>query len=157
LEVMVELVREAGNRMPQQMGQSFTIVGGLVLGDVAVQAGIVSPMMVVVVGLTALGAYAIPNYEAALVTRMIRFPMLIITSVFGIVGTLWFTLLVTAHLATLESFSVPYLSPFAQGAYQEWKDTFIRTPSFTHRARPATYGSPLGWLSRMRRKRFYPS
>jgi hypothetical protein len=59
MELMVELVREAGNRMPHQMGQSYTIVGGLVIGDIAVNAGIVSPMMVVAVGLTALGAFAI--------------------------------------------------------------------------------------------------
>ena len=98
MELMVELVREAGNRMPQQMGQSYTIVGGLVIGDIAVNAGIVSPMMVVAVGLTALGAFAIPNYEAAFVTRMIRFPMLMATSFFGIIGTLGFALILCAHV-----------------------------------------------------------
>ena len=84
--------------MPQQMGMSFTVVGGLVIGDIAVQAGIVSPIMVVVVGVTALGAFAIPNYEAAFVTRMIRFPMLLVTAILGIVGTLAFALLILARL-----------------------------------------------------------
>ncbi|MCL6516291.1 spore germination protein [Alicyclobacillus sp.] len=151
MEFMVELVREAGNRMPQQMGQSFTVVGGLVLGDIAVQAGIVSPMMVVVVGLTALGAFAIPNYEAAFVTRMVRFPMLMATSVFGVVGLLWFTLLLFAHLCCLKSFGVPYLTPFAQVAYADWLDSLLKAPTRLSILRPATYWSPGGW----RRRRWY--
>ncbi|MBX6353316.1 MAG: spore germination protein [Thermoflavifilum sp.] len=153
MEFMVELVREAGNRMPQQMGQSFTVVGGLVLGDIAVRAGIVSPMMVVVVGLTALGAFAIPNYEAAFVTRMIRFPMLMVTSLFGVVGTLWFTLIVFAHLSSLKSFGVPYLTPFAQAAYPDWLDTFWRAPAQRSILRPATYWSLNSWARRRRMAR----
>ncbi|MCL6633784.1 MAG: spore germination protein [Alicyclobacillus herbarius] len=151
MELMVELVREAGNRMPQQMGQSFTVVGGLVIGDIAVQAGIVSPMMVVVVGLTALGAFAIPNYEAAFVTRVIRFPMLMATSLFGIVGMLLFTLLIVAHLSTLKSFGVPYLTPFAEAEYIEWIDTFVRGPIQISVIQPGSYWSPRSWL----RRRYY--
>ncbi|QSO48826.1 spore germination protein [Alicyclobacillus mengziensis] len=150
MEVMVELVREAGNRMPQQMGQSYTIVGGLVIGDIAVQAGIVSPIMVVAVGLTALGAFAIPNYEAALVTRMIRFPMLIATSLFGIIGTLGFALIFLAHLSTLKSFGVPYLTPFGQLSLPDLKDTFARPPVQVTTLRPAAYLSPRSWLGRAR-------
>lgn len=152
MEAMVELVREAGNRMPQQMGQSYSIVGGLVIGDIAVQAGIVSPMMVVAVGLTALGAFAIPNYEAAFVTRMIRFPMLIATSLFGIIGTLGFTLALVAHLSTLKSFGVPYLSPFGQMFLPDFTDTLVRAPVQLSTSRPSTYYSPSGWLRRARYK-----
>ncbi|PWI58906.1 spore germination protein [Sulfoacidibacillus thermotolerans] len=148
MEIMVELVREAGNRMPQQMGQSYTIVGGLVIGDMAVQAGIVSPIMVVAVGLTALGAYAIPNYEAAFVTRMIRFPMLLTTSIFGIVGTIAFTLMLFAHLCTLRSFGVPYLTPFVQMAGPDLHDSLIRAPLQFSEKRPGTYWSPRKWLRR---------
>lgn len=150
MEMMVELVREAGNRMPQQMGQSYTIVGGLVIGDIAVQAGIVSPIMVVAVGLTALGAFAIPNYEAAFITRMIRFPMLIATSLFGIIGTLGSALILLAHLSTLKSFGVPFLSPFGQMAIPDLKDTLIRTPVQLTTTRPATYLSPRSWFGRGR-------
>lgn len=150
MEIMVELVREAGNRMPQQMGQSYTIVGGLVIGDIAVQAGIVSPIMVVAVGLTALGAFAIPNYEAALVTRMIRFPMLLATSLFGIIGTLGFALILLAHLSTLKSFGVPYLTPFGQMAVQDLKDTLVRPPVQLTKSRPATYLSIRSWFGRAR-------
>jgi hypothetical protein len=153
MEAMVELVREAGNRMPQQMGQSYSIVGGLVIGDIAVQAGIVSPIMVVAVGLTALGAFAIPNYEAAFVTRMIRFPMLLATSLFGIIGTLVFTLALIAHLSTLKSFGVPYLTPFGQMFLPDFGDTLVRAPLQLSTARPVTYASPGGWLRRARYRR----
>jgi hypothetical protein len=148
MELMVELVREAGNRMPQQMGQSYTIVGGLVIGQIAVQAGIVSPMMVVAVGLTALGAYAIPNYETAFVTRMIRFPMLMATALFGMIGLLGFSLILIAHLCTLKSFGVPFLSPFAQMIGPDFQDTVVRKPVHLSTSRPATYWSPRGWLRR---------
>lgn len=160
MEVMVELVREAGNRMPQQMGQSFTIVGGLVIGDIAVQAGVVSPIMVVAVGLTALGAFAIPNYEAAFVTRMVRFPMLLMTAMFGVIGTLGFALVLIAHLCTLKSFGIPYLTPFTQLALLDWQDTLIRGPVQLSTTRPATYWSPRAWLGRGRykkRKEYAPS
>ncbi|MFB5188760.1 spore germination protein [Alicyclobacillus fastidiosus] len=150
MELMVELVREAGNRMPQQMGQSYTIVGGLVIGDIAVQAGIVSPTMVVAVGLTALGAYAIPNYEAAYVTRMIRFPMLMATSIFGIIGILGFSLILLAHLSSLKSFGVPYLSPFAQMVGPDFQDSVLRNPVQWSASRPATYWSPKALLRRAR-------
>lgn len=150
MELMVELVREAGNRMPQQMGQSYTIVGGLVIGDIAVQAGIVSPTMVVAVGLTALGAYAIPNYETAYVTRMIRFPMLMATSIFGIIGILGFALILLAHLATLKSFGVSYLSPFAQMTGPDFQDAIVRNPVKLSTSRPATYLSPKALLRKAR-------
>ncbi|CAM3947976.1 spore germination protein [Alicyclobacillus pomorum] len=148
MELMVELVREAGNRMPHQMGQSYAIVGGLVIGNIAVQAGIVSPMMVIAVALTALGAFAIPNYEAAFVTRMIRFPMLMATSLFGIIGTLGFALILCAHLSTLKSFGVPYLTPFSQMNVPDLKDTLVRPPVQVTTSRPATYWSPRSWLRR---------
>lgn len=145
IEAMVELLREAGNRMPKPLGPALGIVGGLVVGDIAVRAGLVSPFMVIVVGLTALGSFAIPSYEAALTTRILRFPMMVITGLFGIVGMILFILLVFAHLCSLKSFGVPYLTPFGQLAYGDWADTFIRGPTrYLARRRPGTYALPGG-------------
>lgn len=144
MEAMVELLREAGTRMPKPMGQALGIVGGLVIGDIAVKAGIVSPIMVIVVGMTALGSFAIPSYEAALTTRMIRFPMVIITSLFGITGMLAFILLLFAHLCNLRSFGVPYLTPFAQLDYRDWRDTVVRAPVRYLLWRPGAYSGRRG-------------
>lgn len=144
MEAMVELLREAGNRMPKPLGQALGIVGGLVIGDMAVRAGLVSPIMVIVVGLTALGAFAIPSYEAALPTRMIRFPMVIVTGMFGITGLLTFILVIIAHLCTVRSFGVPYLTPLAQLTYREWFDTIVRAPVRYLLRRPSTYSGYVG-------------
>ncbi len=144
MEAMVELLREAGTRMPKPMGGALGIVGGLVIGDIAVKAGIVSPIMVIVVGLTALGSFSIPSYEMALTTRILRFPMVIITGLFGITGMLGFMLLVWAHLCNLRSFGVPYLTPIAQLAYREWRDTLIRAPIRSLLHRSGTYRGRLG-------------
>lgn len=139
MEGMVELLREAGTRMPKPLGQALGIVGGLVIGDIAVKAGIVSPIMVIVVGMTALGSFAIPSYEAALAMRMVRFPMVLATGLFGITGMLVFVLLLFAHLCNLHSFGVPYLTPLAQLSYREWKDVLIRAPIRYLLHRPGTY------------------
>lgn len=139
MEAMVELLREAGTRMPKPMGQALGIVGGLVIGDIAVKAGIVSPIMVIVVGMTALGSFAIPSYEAALTTRMLRFPLVLVTGIFGITGTVACVLLLFAHLCTLKSFGIPYLTPLAQLSYSEWGDTLVRAPVRALLQRPATF------------------
>lgn len=144
MESMVELLREAGNRMPKPLGQSLGIVGGLVIGDMAVRAGIVSPIMVIVVGLTALGSFAIPSYEAALTTRLVRFPLMLATGLFGITGLLACALLIYAHLCTLRSFGVPYLTPLSQLAYREWLDSLVRAPARFLLRRPATYTGQSG-------------
>lgn len=145
MESMVELLREAGHRMPRVLGSSLGIVGGLVIGDLAVRAGVVSPIMVVVVGLTALGSFAIPSYEAAVTTRMLRFPMMIITGLFGIAGMILFILVIFGHLCGLKSFGVPYLTPFGQLAYPEWADTLIRGPiRYLARQKTGTYTARSG-------------
>ena len=144
MEAMVELLREAGTRMPKPLGQALGIVGGLVIGDIAIKARVVSPIMVIVVGLTALGSFAIPSYEAALTTRMLRFPMVIITGLFGITGLTGFVLLIFAHLCTLRSFGVPYLTPLAQLSYREWGDTLVRAPVRYLLHRPGTYTRRVG-------------
>lgn len=144
MEAMVELLREAGSRMPKSLGQALGIVGGLVIGDIGIKARIVSPIMVIVVGLTALGSFAIPSYEAALTTRMLRFPMVLVTGLFGITGLVAFVLLIFAHLCTLRSFGVPYLTPLAQLSYREWGDTLVRAPVRSLIHRPGTYAGRIG-------------
>lgn len=139
MEAMMELLREAGIRLPRPVGQPMAIVGGLVMGELAVRANLVSPIMVVLVGLTGLGSFALPSYEAALATRILRFPLVIFTGMFGITGTVFFVLVLAAHLCTLRSLGVPYLTPFAQAAARDWLDTLIRAPVRWLTHRPETY------------------
>lgn len=128
MEATFEILREAGLRLPQQMGQAVSIVGGLVIGQAAVQAGIVSQAMVIIVALTGISSFAIPAYNAAGSGRLLRFPLMLIASVFGLPGILAGLSIILIHLSGLRSFGVNYLDPFVSADISVYSDTIIRTP-----------------------------
>ncbi|MEC0208402.1 spore germination protein [Paenibacillus ehimensis] len=128
MEVSIEILREAGLRLPKPIGQTIGIVGGLVIGEAAVQAGIVSSIMVIVVAITAISSFAIPQYSAGIALRIIRFGTMFSAAIFGLYGVILFFLLVCSHLAKLKSFGIPYLSPAAPYRLGDWKDFVLRAP-----------------------------
>lgn len=136
MEISLELLREAGIRLPGPIGQTIGIVGGLVIGDAAVRAGIVSPIMVIVVALTAIAGFIIPTYSLSFGLRITRFFLMIFASILGLYGLTIGLLLVLGHLATLTSFGVSYLSPWAPFDYQDIKDSIIRAPWHIDKKRP---------------------
>jgi len=113
MEVTFEILREAGIRLPRQVGQTISIVGALVIGDAAVRAGIVSPVMVIVVSMTAIASFTTPAYDLAITVRMIRLPMIILAGVLGLYGIMAGILALLIHACSLKSFGVPFTSPFA--------------------------------------------
>ncbi len=128
LEAAMEILREATVRMPKQVGGALSIVGVLVVGQAAVEAGFVSPITVVVIALTSIGSFATPSYNMAIGFRMLRFPLLIITGLFGFYGLMLGLLFTCNHLLSLKSFGVPYLSPIAPANFGGLKDTIFRAP-----------------------------
>lgn len=128
MEAAMEILREATVRMPKQVGGALSIVGVLVIGQAAVEAGFVSPITVVVIALTTIGSFATPAYNMAIGFRMTRFPLLLLTGVFGFYGLMLGLLFINNHLLSLKSFGVPYLSPLAPLNFGGLKDTFIRAP-----------------------------
>ena len=112
LELSFELIREAGVRIPGALGNAMGIVGGLIVGSAAVEANLVSPIVVMVVALTALGSLAIPNEEFASAFRMLKYFFLFLGGYLGIFGIVVGVYLTVSHLAGLLSFGMPYLSPF---------------------------------------------
>ena len=86
MEVTFELLREAGVRLPRQVGQAVSIVGALVIGDAAVSAGLVSPSMVIVVAITAISSFAMPSYPGAIVLRLLRFVFMFLAGTLGLFG-----------------------------------------------------------------------
>lgn len=136
LELVMEILREATIRLPQQIGGALSIVGVLVIGEAAVQAGFVSPITVVVVALTTIGSFATPAYNAAIAFRMLRFPLMILAGLFGLYGVTIGLILITNHMIALESFGVPYLSPILPGGGAGWKDTISRSPVWRMNNRP---------------------
>ncbi|QGQ97687.1 spore germination protein [Paenibacillus psychroresistens] len=131
LEVTFEGLREAGVRLPKQIGQAVSIVGGLVVGQAAVQAGIVSAPMVIVVSLTGIASFAIPRYNFSLAFRILRFPMILLAGMFGLYGIAVGLLIILVHLSGLKSFGVPYLFPTAPVSLQGLKDALFRAPLWT--------------------------
>lgn len=141
MELVLEMLREAGLRLPSPLGQTIGIVGGIVIGQAAVQAGIVSNIMVIVVALTAISSFIIPNLELLGGIRLIRFPVMFIASIFGMVGIVISIMVIVVHLISLESLGVPYGSPLTPLYLSDMKDTFIRLPRWLMLNRPQSVGS----------------
>ncbi len=137
LEISIEILREAGIRLPKPIGPAMGIVGGLIIGDAAVNAGIVSPFLVIVVAVTAISSFSIPMYSAGITLRLLRFAGMIFAAILGMFGTILFFLLICSHLTRLKSFGVPYLTPVSPFRPRDWKDLFFRVPLAMMKRRPA--------------------
>jgi spore germination protein len=136
MELSIEILREAGLRLPKPIGPAMGIVGGLIIGEAAVQAGIVSPILVIVVAVTAISSFTIPQYSAGIALRMLRFAAMFCAAAFGMYGVVLFFLFLCAHLVKLKSFGVPYATPAVVIHWSDWKDFFVRMPLKMMRTRP---------------------
>ena len=131
MELSFELLREAGVRLPGAMGNTIGIVGGLIIGQAAVDANLVSPIVVIVVAFTALCSFAIPNEEFAFSFRILKFLMIGLSAWLGFFGFLIGLFGILVHLASLKSFDTPYLTPYVSpglNGYQDEKDAMVRFP-----------------------------
>ncbi|MBR6812706.1 MAG: spore germination protein [Oscillospiraceae bacterium] len=110
-----EVLIEAGLRLPRNIGQTVSIIGGLIVGQSAVEAKLVSPVMVIVIAAAGITGFTVPNQDLAAALRLWRFVFVVLASLSGLfglaMGTAWFIL----RLADIESFGVAYLSPFSEG------------------------------------------
>jgi spore germination protein len=136
LEIAIEILREAGIRLPKPIGPAMGIVGGLIIGEAAVQAGIVSPFLVIVVAVTAISSFAIPMYSAGITLRLLRFAGMMFAAPLGMFGTIIFFLFLCSHMTKLESFGVPYVTPFSPFRISDWKDLYLRAPLSLMNLRP---------------------
>lgn len=136
LELTFELLREAGVRLPTIIGGVVGIVGGLVIGQAAVEAGIVSPIMVIIVAVTAISSFSIPDYGFSNAFRLFRFLLIFAAGFLGLYGMILGLLLMLGHLVRLKSFGTPYLSPFVVFTASDLKDTMVRLPIFMMKNRP---------------------
>lgn len=138
--LVFEILREAGTRMPRTIGQAVSIVGTLIIGDAAISAGLTSPAMVIVTALTGLAVFAIPTPELAIALIPIRFFLLVLGAIIGLLGIMLATIALIAYLASLRSFGVPYLSPLAPLSPRDLKDVGIRAPWWMMIMRPRLIG-----------------
>ncbi|WP_019155038.1 spore germination protein [Robertmurraya massiliosenegalensis] len=136
MEIAFELMREAGVRMPKPVGQAVSIVGSLVIGQAAVQAGVVSPFMVIIVALTGISSFAIPNYAASFSIRLIRFVLLIASGTMGLLGFATAFAFLAIHAMSLRSFGESYLAPATPFKPSDQKDFIFRAPLWTMDEQP---------------------
>lgn len=140
MEISFEALREAGVRLPKAVGQAVSILGALVVGQAAVQAGIVSAPMVIVVSITGIASFAIPKFNAAISVRLLRFPLMLIASIFGLFGIVIGLMFIIGHLAKMRSFGIPYLAPVSPYSSDDMRDTMVRMPWWSMKRRPEMFG-----------------
>ncbi|MEI7024212.1 spore germination protein [Paenibacillus sp. y28] len=138
MELTLEMMREAGVRLPAPIGQTVGIVGGIVIGQAIVQAGFISNTMVIIVAFTAIASFILPNYDMVAAVRLIRFAMMAAAAMFGIVGIVIGLMTMIGHLIALESLGTPYGSPYAPMRWSDWKDSIIRVPLWLMKKRPVS-------------------
>lgn len=141
MEIVIEMLREASIRLPTYIGSSIGVVGGIIIGQAAVQAGIVSELLIIVVAVTAIASFMTPVYDMGLTLRTIRFLMMLATSIFGVIGISTITVLLFANLVILESLGQPYFQPIIPFRPKDLKDTIIRSPLKLLMRRP-TFSHP---------------
>ena len=129
LELIFEALREAGIRLPQAIGSTLGIVGGIIIGQAAVEAGLISPMVVIIVSLTGICSFAIPNISLVSAFRLLKYFMILLSSIFGMLGFAVGVFMVLTHLCSLKSFGKAYVSPFNSQSFKSvFQDTVFRFP-----------------------------
>ncbi|WP_458352428.1 spore germination protein [Peribacillus frigoritolerans] len=136
LEISIELLREAAARLPTKVGQTLGIVGGIVIGQAAVVAGLTSNILLIIVALSALASFVTPIYKMGNAIRLLRFPFLIGAQIWGLLGITIAAVFLMTHLIKLTSMGHPYLEPIYPFRMQDWKDSFVRLPFNLFRSRP---------------------
>lgn len=132
LEILVEILREGGLRLPSKIAQTIGIVGGIIISDAAIQAGVVSPSTLLVVGIATISSFLIPIHEMSYTIRLLRFPMLLLANMMGVFGIATGFIILMIHLLSLRSFGVPYLTFYKS----DLKDFLIRAPLWQMNRRP---------------------
>ncbi|HWQ61491.1 MAG TPA: spore germination protein, partial [Negativicutes bacterium] len=138
--LFLEVMQEAGVRMPKNIGQAVSIVGGLVIGDASVRAGLISSSLVIVTAFTAIATFSIANYRMALAIRVLRIPLMVAGASFGMFGVMIVLLIIVVHVNIIESFGEPYLAslvPRRLADLQDAADAVIVAPAESRDERPA--------------------
>ncbi|MEH7382898.1 spore germination protein [Bacillus sp. JJ1533] len=141
LEIVIELLREAGARLPAKVGQTIGIVGGIVIGTASVEAGLTSNVLLIMIALAALASFTTPVYTMGNTIRIIRFPFLLFAQLWGLLGIVICFCFLLTHLIRLTSLGRPFLEPIYPIRVRDLKDAFVRLPYSKLSKRP-TYVRP---------------
>lgn len=138
----LEILKEASLRMPTKSGQTLGIVGGIVIGQAAVQAGIASNILIIFIAISAIASFMVPNYLMTNASKLIQFVFLVLAAWLGMWGIGFGLIWLFIHLHGLTSLRQPYLAPLSPFFGSDWKDTVVRLPMIVMKTRPG-YLKPL--------------
>ncbi|MGM0845270.1 MAG: spore germination protein [Bacillota bacterium] len=153
LEFIIELLREAGARLPTKVGQTMGIVGGIVIGQAAVDAGFTSNILIIIIAISALGSFTAPSYAIGTAVRIIRFPIIICAGLYGGVGIMFAFSFLLIHLLKLSSLGKPYLSPIYPLTLSDLRYSLFRLP-FQYMGKRPEANSPVD-SEKMKEKKKY--
>lgn len=136
MELAFELIREAGIRIPGPIGPTLGIIGALILGQAAVAANIVSPILIIIVAVTGIGSFAIPSFSLAYSFRILRFGYIFLGAAAGFLGITTGLFIQGIWLTSAKSFGVPFMAPFAPKTSGGLKDEFLKAPFWKQEMRP---------------------
>lgn len=151
METTSELLREAGARLPTKIGQTIGIVGGIVIGQAAVQAGFTSNILIIAVATSAIASFVIPSYIMSASIRLIRFGLIIMAGILGNLGLMMGIGLVVIHLSAIKNLGTSYLTPIAPLNFSDLLDTFIRGPFWGLKKRPSIVKTRNKAINKMRK------
>jgi spore germination protein KA/spore germination protein len=125
IEMIIEMLREAMLRVPKQIGAAVGIVGGIIIGQAAIAARIFSPLLLIVVSISLLSTFTVPDYTIMNPLRIVKFFLIIVSGLFGLIGFSLAVSIVLINIVSISSFGVPYLAPFAPFNWYDFKNTFL--------------------------------
>ena len=131
-----EILIEAGYRLPKAIGQSISIIGGLILGQAAVEAQLVSPVVIIVVATTGITGFTMTNQDMSNALRIWRFILVILSSIGGLFGLIFGCIIILLQLCSYESYSISYLAPYVDNDDFTLRDTLLRAPLWKMKRRP---------------------
>lgn len=136
LEFVIELLREAGARLPTKIGQTIGIVGGIVIGQAAVEAGVTSNILIIAVAVSAIASFVIPSYSMSAPIRIVRFSFILLAGFWGNIGLIFGIGILIVHLTGLTTLKTPYFIPVAPTFFRDWLDVVFRAPYSLIKQRP---------------------
>ena len=139
MEFFIELLREASIRLPGSISSAMSIVGGLIVGDAAIRAGLVSPLLIIIIGLTSLTSFVIPSYELASSLRLVKYFLLALSAFLGIFGLSVGLVLFVSQLCALYSYGTEFTAPFSPAYSKGFVESLIELPIFRRDTRPEYY------------------
>ncbi|MBP3414345.1 MAG: spore germination protein [Clostridia bacterium] len=145
IEFALEMLREASIRMPKNVGTAISIVGGIIIGDAAIQAGLISPLLIIIIGITTMASFTLPSYTLASSFRLMRYFILALASILGILGLAVGIILTVTLLAATQSFGARFTSPFMPLQKHDAAKSIIQMPIRKRTMRPA-YCDPLDMI-----------